>query len=89
MRKRARIPQLTPLSLGGHVCVGAHLALVVDAATKEVHMSFGELFQRYADISDTLVGILMRGKRRKRILFDSDMLFQGVHDHVVLRLMPA
>ena len=34
VRKRARIPQHTPLSLGGHVCVGAHLALVVDAATK-------------------------------------------------------
>ena len=62
---------------------------VEDAATKEVHMSFGELFNRYADISDTLVGILMRGKRRKRILFDSDMLFQGVHDHIVIRLMPA
>ena len=107
----------------------------------EVHISFGELFDRYADISDTLVGlhahvhglsqctfasehcplgyrtlhsaltahllsprcidglccvhsaaqvgILMRGKRRKRILYDSDMLFQGVHDHVVIRLMPA
>ena len=62
---------------------------VEDAPTKEVRMSFGELFMRYADISDTLVGILMRAKRRKRILFDSDMLFQGVHDHIVIRLMPA
>ena len=61
----------------------------VDAPTGEVQMSFGELFNRYADISDTLVGILMRAKRRKRILYDSDMLFQGVHDHVVIRLMPA
>ena len=53
----------------------------------EVHISFGELFDRYADISDTLVGILMRGKRRKRILFDSDMLFQGVHDEVLISLL--
>ena len=60
-----------------------------NGATGEVHMTFGELFERYADISDTLVGILMRAKKRKRILFDSDMLFQGVHDHIVIRLMPV
>ena len=39
-----------------------------NGATGEVHMTFGELFERYADISDTLVGILMRAKKRKRIL---------------------
>ena len=48
---------------------------------------FGKLFTVYADISDTLVGILMRAKRRKRVAYESDMLFQGVHDHVLIRVL--
>ena len=35
-------------------------------------------------VSDTLVGILMRARKRKRVAFESDMLFQGVHDHVII-----
>ena len=35
-------------------------------------------------VSDTLVGILMRGRKRKNLGFESDMLFQGVHDNVVI-----
>ena len=38
----------------------------------------------YANISDTLVGILMRARKRRRVAFESDMLFQGVHDNVVI-----
>lgn len=43
---------------------------------------FGPLFYTYTDISDTLVGIMMRAKKRKLISYPGDMLFQGVHDDV-------
>ena len=57
---------------------------------ERVGITFGVLFDTYADISDTLVGILMRARKRKKVSYDGDgMLFQGVHDHVVIRLCPA
>ena len=43
--------------------------------------------QVYANISDTLVGILMRARKRRRVAFESDMLFQGVHDDVLISLL--
>ena len=42
-----------------------------------VTVEFGPLFYKYQDISDTLVGILMRAKKRKLIKYPGDMLFQG------------
>ena len=53
----------------------------------KVAISFGVLFDVYADISDTLVGILMRARKRKRLTYDGDMLFQGAHDNVVITIM--
>jgi len=50
-------------------------------------ISFGELFALYATISDTLVGILMRARKRRQVGFEADMLFQGVHDHVPITLL--
>ena len=50
-------------------------------------ITFGVLFNVYADISDTLVGILMRARKRKKLSFESDMLFQGVHDQVLIRIL--
>lgn len=58
-----------------------------DAPSAARTITFGVLFHVYADISDTLVGILMRAKKRKRVAYDSDMLFQGVHDDVVIRVL--
>ena len=49
-------------------------------------IEFGPLFIAYQDISDTLVGILMRAKKRKRLRYQGDMLFQGCHNHVVITL---
>ena len=54
---------------------------------KKVFITFGKLFEVYADISDTLVGILMRARKRKRLTYDGDMLFQGAHDNVVVTIM--
>jgi hypothetical protein len=50
-------------------------------------VQFGPLFYKYADISDTLVGILMRAKKRKRIMYKGDMLFQNMHDHVKITVL--
>ena len=47
---------------------------------------FGPLFIAYQDISDTLVGIMMRAKKRKLIEYKGDMLFQGCHNNVVIYL---
>jgi hypothetical protein len=33
------------------------------------------------------VGILMRAKKRRRIVYDGDMLFQSVHDHVTITVL--
>jgi len=45
-------------------------------------ISFGQLFEEYENISDMLVGLLMRAKKRKLIKYQGDMLFQGIHDAV-------
>ena len=49
--------------------------------------TFGPLFIAYQDISDTLVGILMRAKKRKRLHYKGDMLFQGQHNDVEIRVL--
>lgn len=41
------------------------------------------------DISDSLVGILMRAKKRKLLYYDGDMLFQGKDDKVIITVAPA
>lgn len=60
-----------------------------DAASGHTTISFGELFDVYASISDTLVGILMRGRKRGVLTFEADMLFQGVHDSVPITSVRA
>ncbi len=50
-------------------------------------VTFGELFYTYQDISDTLVGIMVRAKKRGLIEYEGQgghMLFQGRHDNVVV-----
>lgn len=50
-------------------------------------VTFGELFHAYQDISDTLVGILMRAKKRKRVYYIGDMLYQGMSDNVKITVI--
>ena len=50
-------------------------------------VTFGVLFDAYVDISDTLVGILMRSKKRRILTYKGDMLFQGMHNHVEIQLL--
>jgi len=49
-------------------------------------IKFGELFDKY-QLSDMLVGLLMRAKKRKRVKYEGDLLFQGIHDEVIITLM--
>jgi|TARA_B110000208_G_C11437530_1_gene309561 hypothetical protein len=51
-------------------------------------ITFGVLFVLYQDISDTLVGILMRAKKYKKLTYSGQMLFQGMHNDVVIQLLP-
>ncbi|KAH9261413.1 hypothetical protein BASA81_000057 [Batrachochytrium salamandrivorans] len=58
-------------------------------STGVVEITFGELFNRYADVSDTLVGILARAKKRDLLKYEGQgghLLFQGKHDAVVITL---
>jgi hypothetical protein len=53
----------------------------------KVFITFGQLFILYQDISDSLVGIMMRAKKRSRLRYEGDMLWQGVHDAVCITIL--
>lgn len=54
------------------------------AATPSVR--FIDLFTEYTKISDTLVGMLMRAKKRGLVKYKGEMLLQRYHDDVVISL---
>lgn len=49
-----------------------------------VTCTFGQIFTHYVDISNTVVGILMRARKRKRIHYEGEMLFQNKSEDVVI-----
>ena len=53
----------------------------------KLSITFGQLFILYQDISDSLVGIMMRAKKRSRLRYEGDMLWQGVHDAVCITIL--
>ena len=59
----------------------------VNPDTGKKFTTFGPLFIAYQDISDTLVGILMRAKKYKHLTYKGQMLFQGMHNDVVIQLL--
>ena len=62
------------------------LAGVLPPDPERAVAAFGVLFNAYADISDTLVGLLIRARKRQLVSYEGDgMLFQGCHDHVLVR----
>ena len=73
--------------------IDALIGVIEDKGVKQAggsdksQITFGELFDIYADISDSLVGILLRAKKRKRLAFEAGMLFQGVHDDVEIKVL--
>lgn len=54
--------------------------------TGRVECTFGEIFAHYVDISNTVVGVLMRARRRNRVEYEGEMLFQHKSEAVVITL---
>mmetsp|Transcript_7936 Transcript_7936/g.10367 ORF Transcript_7936/g.10367 Transcript_7936/m.10367 type:complete len:397 (+) Transcript_7936:1-1191(+) len=79
----------------GKKWVEAEVARLLEVIKKEGKMvgqnyeiTFGDLFTAYEQISNSLVGILFRAKKRKAIHFDHEGLFlQGKDDHVIIRTL--
>ena len=42
---------------------------------------------RSDSVSDSLVGIMLRAKKRKLLEYQGDMLFQGINDDVVITVL--
>lgn len=51
--------------------------------------TFHELVDIYQDLSDTLVGILLRAKRAGRIYYEGDMLFEGESSNVEIVVLDS
>lgn len=62
---------------------------VVNLDSGEVEIQFGQLFRIYEDVSSSLMGILMRAKKRSIVKYRGHMLYQNSHDEVVVSLVPA
>ena len=52
-----------------------------------VTVTFGKLFLHYQDISNTVVGILMRAKKRHRVKYLGEMLYQHTSDNVKITVI--
>ncbi|CAH2249748.1 Hypothetical predicted protein [Pelobates cultripes] len=50
-------------------------------------VTFGRLFETYVNISNKLVGILLRGRKHGLLKFEGEMLWQGRDDHVIITLI--
>lgn len=47
-------------------------------------MKFGEVHDNFLEISDILVGLLLKGKKTGLLKYKGDMLFKGIHDQVII-----
>ncbi|XP_078507848.1 actin-binding Rho-activating protein-like [Lissotriton helveticus] len=50
-------------------------------------VTFGRLFEHYVRVSDKVVGILLRARKHGMLDFEGEMLWQGVHDHILITLL--
>ena len=62
-----------------------------DEATGDYVVEFGVLFadDRCANIFEALVGTLRAAKKKKIISYEGELLLQGVHDKVPIRLLSS
>ncbi|KAK5862646.1 hypothetical protein PBY51_018017 [Eleginops maclovinus] len=51
-----------------------------------VTVEFKKLFEHYVNISNKLVGVLLRARKQRLINFEGEMLWQGKDDHAVITL---
>ncbi|CAN2389909.1 Costars, partial [Pristimantis euphronides] len=61
--------------------------LGVRGRDNRIRVTFGRLFDRYVRVSDKVVGILLRARKHGRLDFEGEMLWQRVHDDVVITLL--
>lgn len=52
-------------------------------------ITFGDLFEVYEGVNDMLVGLLLRAKKKKKVRYEGDMLFQGIHNPVKITLLSS
>ncbi|CAF1587504.1 unnamed protein product [Didymodactylos carnosus] len=52
-----------------------------------VHIKFEKLFDIYTNISNKLVGILLRARKYGYVTFPGEILFQHKDDHVIIKLI--
>uniref|UniRef100_A0A7N4NNE5 Actin-binding Rho-activating protein n=1 Tax=Sarcophilus harrisii TaxID=9305 RepID=A0A7N4NNE5_SARHA len=50
-------------------------------------MTFKQLFERYATISNKVVGLLLRARKHGMVHFEGEMLWQGQDDDVIITLL--
>lgn len=58
----------------------------VDPTSDAQFITFGKLFSIYQDLSNTLMGILQRARKRRIICYSGEMLYQGRDDKVRITL---
>merc|ERR1712065_17398 len=50
-------------------------------------VAFGKLFGETQNEFEALTGTLRTAKKKQVVAFDSEMLFQGQHDHIMIKLL--
>uniref|UniRef100_A0A8C7F7Q4 Si:dkey-29b11.3 n=1 Tax=Oncorhynchus kisutch TaxID=8019 RepID=A0A8C7F7Q4_ONCKI len=54
-----------------------------------VTVEFGKLFEHYVNISNKVVGILLRARKQGLVSFEREMLWQGQDDRVLITLLQS
>ncbi|CAF2511727.1 unnamed protein product [Rotaria sp. Silwood2] len=52
-----------------------------------ITITFGDLFEIYADISDKLVGVLLKARKHGYLKFQGEMLLQHRDENVIIHLI--
>eukprot|EP00056_Hartaetosiga_gracilis_P009153 m.131222 g.131222 ORF g.131222 m.131222 type:complete len:256 (-) comp13071_c0_seq3:506-1273(-) len=53
----------------------------------QIAVTYGILFKHTQNVFEALSGTLRTAKKHKIVSFDSEVLFQGTHDHIVITLL--
>lgn len=62
---------------------------VKDPKTGLASIKFGRLFDIYTNISDKVVGVLLRARKHHLLTFQGEILFQRQDDHVDITLLKS
>lgn len=63
-------------------------ATKIDSKSGFRYITFGALFNMYVDLSNSLVGTLLRARKRKLIAYEGEILYQGKDDSVRITILP-